>query len=188
MIPTTLLATTSTVSDFTKDVGVPVLVALIALAASIGAAALSFAFGRWSDTTARRRNGYAAAAQELVGWVEYPFRIRRRTSDEADVLTKLAERGHAHQEALRYRQTWIRSENRWMAEIFAAVRTDLGAILSASCNEAWAADPITKAEDMTLAGWGPHNVELHLKRFERAAGFRFGWRRVPAIFRWHPGA
>jgi hypothetical protein len=188
VISTVVLAKTSTVSDFTKDVGVPLLVAFIALATSIGAAALSFAFGRWSDTTARRRDGYAAAVQELVGWVEYPFRIRRRTSDDADALAELAERGHALQEALRYRQTWIRSENRWVAEIFAAVRADLGAILSESCNEAWAAEPVTKAADMTLAGWGPRDVDMHLRRFERAVGFRFGWRRIPAIVRWHPGA
>src|SRR4051812_39951649 len=120
MILAQAAASTDKVSDFTQNVGVPLLVAIIALAATLGAAALSFALARWGDASARRREGYASATRELVAWSEYPFRIRRRTSDDPAVLTALADRGHLHQEALRYRETWILSENRWVAGVFGA--------------------------------------------------------------------
>src|SRR4051812_7632402 len=60
---------------------------------------------RASATT--RREGYAAAVQTLVSWWEYPYRIRRRTSDTAEILSKLAEHGHDLQEGLASHRAWI---------------------------------------------------------------------------------
>lgn len=176
------------VSEFTERVGVPLLVALLALAAALGAAALSFALGCWADTSARRRDGYSSATQELVAWAEYPFRIRRRTSDDPAVLSALAERGHSHQEALRYRGTWIASESRWMAEVFSEIRRELAALIGPACNDAWGAEPVREPSQMTLGTWGPDGVDDHIARFERALAFRFGWRRIVALSGWHPGA
>jgi hypothetical protein len=179
---------TGKVSDFTEHVGLPVIVALIALAASLMAAALSFALARWNDGTARRREGYAAATRELVAWAEYPYRIKRRTSDDLTALHALADRGHVHQEALRYRETWIISESKWVSEVFGAVRLKLAELLGPACNDAWASGPVVDAAGMRLRGWGPQEVDEHIKRFERAVAFRFGWRRILALFGWHPGA
>lgn len=187
-MPDAVLVAAGRVTEFTKVVGVPVLVAMIALAATIGAAALSFALGRWALTTASRRDGYAQATRDLVAWAEYPYRIRRRTSDDPGVLGALADRGHAHQEALRYRETWILSENRWVGRVFTEIRTELGAPIASACNEAWATAPVCEASGMTLGGWGPQGVDQHIKRFERAVAFRFGWRRVTAAIGWHPRA
>lgn len=183
-----IIATTGNVSDFTEHVGVPLLVAMIALAASLMVAALSFALARWNDTTSRRREGYAAATRELVSWDEYPYRIKRRTSDDLAALSLLADQGHAHQEALRYRETWIVSENEWVAGVFSAVRADLAALLGPACNDAWAGSPVSDAAGMTLGDWGPHGVDEQITRFQRAVAWRFGWRRLPALFGWRPGA
>ena len=165
-------------SDFTEVVGVPMVVATIGLAATIGAAAVSYVLSRLGDAAERRRQGYAEATRELVAWAEYPYRIRRRTSDDPATLATIAELGHALQEALRYRETWITAENKWLAMVFAEVRQDLGALLGPACNEAWAAAPILQPSDMTLAGWGPVGVDHHLERFQEAVAWRFGWRRV----------
>ena len=184
---TTLLAAVK-VSSFAKDIGVPLTVAVIGLIATLAAAAISFALNRWSATTTARREGYAAATQELVAWAEYPYRIKRRTSDTPEVLTALADRGHTYQEALRYRETWIRSEDPWVAKVFADIRTELGAVVGPSCAEAWQAEPIMAAADMNLGPWGPNGVDAHIARFERAVAFRFGWRRAVGFFGWHPRA
>lgn len=183
-----VLAAAGEVSDFTEQVGVPLIVAMIAFAATVGAAALSFAFGRWAETTRSRREGYAEATRELVAWGEYPFRIRRRTSNDPQALATLADIGHTHQEALRYRETWILSEDRWVGRVFNEVRADLAAVLGPACNHAWGTDPIEQPAGMTLAGWGPQDIDEQIKRFERAVAFRFGWRRLVAIVGWHPGA
>lgn len=176
------------VTPFTEHVGVPFAVAIVGLIATLGAAAISFALGRWNDTSARRREGYSSATKELVAWAEYPYRIRRRTSDDAAELTRLANIGHELQEALRYRQTWITAENPWVATVFAEVRVDLAGLVGAACEDAWDSDPITNANDMNLNGWGPKGVEAHLQRFESAVTFRFGWRRLAGLVGWHPGA
>jgi hypothetical protein len=176
------------VRSFTEQVGVPIVVAVIGLIGALGAAAVSFAFTRLSDAAARRRDGYAEATRDLLAWAEYPFRIRRRTSDDPAELTRLANKGHELQEALRYRQAWTAAENPWLGQVFAEIRSDLGAIVGPACVEAWNTAPVTAAAGMNLNGWGPPDVEPHLARFETALRFRFGWRRLPAAFRWHPGA
>jgi hypothetical protein len=176
------------VSEFAEVIGVPLLVSIIGLIATVGVAALSFAFTRWSDSAARRRDGYAAATRELVAWAEYCYRIRRRTSNDPATLAALTEIGHQCQEALRFRETWISSENRWAGTVFNEVREALASTVGAACAEAWQADPITDPKAMSLGGWGPIGVDEQLRRFERAVAFRFGWRRIAAFFRWHPGA
>jgi hypothetical protein len=183
-----LVSASGAVTPFTEKVGVPIAVALIALAATVGAAAFAFALGRWADTRAKRRDGYSSATRELVTWAEYPYRIRRRTSDDPTTLDALTEAGHQHQEALRFRATWIRTENRWVARVFDEVRKELGGVLAAACADAWRSQPIAAAEDMILGTWGPAGVDSHIARFERAVSFRFGWRRFAALFGWHPGA
>ena len=172
---------TTAVSDFTELVGVPIAVATIGLAATLAAAAVSFALGRWGDASARRREGYADATKELVAWAEYPYRIRRRTADDASTLAALADRGHAHQEALRYRETWIAAENRWLAEVFREVRQDLAAVLAPACNNAWSSPAIKDPADMGIGPWGPAGVDDQIIRFQQAVGYRFGWRRWLAV-------
>lgn len=176
------------VTPFTELVGVPLAVAVIGLVGTAAAAAIAFALNRWSDTVSRRRDGYASATRELVAWAEYPYRIKRRASDTPGELTRLANIGHELQEALRYRETWIASESIWVAKVFTEVRAALAAEVGAACAAAWDSTPVTGAAGMNLNGWGPAGVDAQIKRFERAVRFRFGWRRVVALFYWHPGA
>ena len=176
------------VTPFAEQIGVPLLVAVIGLIGAVGTAAVAFALGRVSEASARRRDGYAAATRELLAWAEYPYRIKRRTTDDPLALTKLADLGHELQEALRYREAWIQGENRWVATVFTEVRQELGKTVGPACSDAWTSAPVTTAAEMNLNGWGPTDADALLKRFERALRFRFGWRRLVAILRWHPGA
>jgi hypothetical protein len=171
-----------------EQIGVPFGVALIGLIATIASAAISFALSRWSDTSTRRREGYSSATEELVAWAEYPYRIRRRTTDDPAELARLANLGHDLQEALRYRQTWVTAEDVWLARVFQEVRDDLAVALRPACADAWKSAPISRASEMNLNGWGPVGANRHLERFERAVRFRFGWRRLVGVFGWHPGA
>lgn len=178
----------SEVTPFTELVGVPLAVAVIGLIGTVGAAAIAFALNRWNDTVARRRDGYASATRELVAWAEYPYRIKRRASDAPEELTRLANIGHQVQESLRYRETWIASENAWLANVFTEVRGALSAQVGGACAAAWDSEPVTDPAGMNLNGWGPTGVDDQIKRFERAVRFRFGWRRALAVTRWHPRA
>jgi hypothetical protein len=70
------------VAPFTEKVAVPLLIGLLGLAGVIVTAAVSAISGRWAQATNRHRDAYAAAVKTLVAWAEYPYRIRRRTSDD----------------------------------------------------------------------------------------------------------
>jgi hypothetical protein len=133
-----------------KDVGVPLVVAAIGLAGSICVAALSFAMVRWAEAAARHRDGYSAVRRTLVRYSEYCWRVRRRTSNDAEELRRLADLGHEIQEELAYHQLWTRSENAFVGRVFREVCLDMAAHLAPACNAAWAVPPIGKAEEMTL--------------------------------------
>jgi hypothetical protein len=175
-------------SSFVETVGVPIAIALIGFAGVLAAAALSFALSRWSERTSRRRAGYAAATGQLVAFIEYPYRIRRRTSDAPDDLARLANLGHDLQESLQYYEAWVTAEHGWAGGVFRNVRSALAAEVGPACNDAWKTAPVASAAEMTLGGWGPNGAAEHVHRFERAVACRFGWRRWPAFFGWHLGA
>ena len=175
------------VTPFAEHVGVPLVVAIVGLVATLAAAAISFALGRWNDTSARRRGSYSAAARELVAWAEYPYRIRRRTSDDPDELMRLVSIGHDLQEQLRCHQTWITTESRWVAGIYREAMTAITAQVAPACNDAWAAEPITTGAGMNLGGWGPHDVLPSILRLQSAIACRFGWRRAASLLGLHPG-
>lgn len=183
-----IIASADEVSSVTEQVGLPLRIALIGLVGTVGVAAMTFALSRWSEATNLRREGYSEATRELVAWAEYPFRIRRRISDEDETLRNLAERGHSHQEALRYREMWIRSENRWVASIFGEVRIELTKLVGPACTDAWSTPPVADASGMAIGPWGPIGVDELIDSFERAAATRFGWRRIAGVLGWHPGA
>lgn len=169
-------------SSFVDTAAVPIVVALIGLTGTLVAAVLTYAFGRLSEAASRRREGYAEASRLLVRWAEFPYRIRRRTSDSPEELARLAHLGHEIQEELSFRTAWVSAENARMGEILAQVIEDLRAEVGRACQDAWTAPPIAAASGMNLNGWGPQGTDEPICRFQSAVRFRFGWRRLPARF------
>jgi hypothetical protein len=175
------------VTSFVSDVGVPLTVGLTGVVAAIMAVAASFVFGRWGEASARRRDGYAAATRALVAYAEYPWRVRRRTSDTPEELARLAALGHDLQEALRYHATWVQPENWWVGQVYKDVWADLAVQITSGCNDAWMSCPVSTAAGMCLGDWGPKDLAAHVERFESARAFRFGWRRLLGLLRLHLG-
>jgi hypothetical protein len=161
-----------------ETIGVPITVAVIAALATLGAACVSFILGRLGDAAARRRAGYARASSALVALAEYPYRIRRRTADDGAVLGDLVAKGSDLQQELRSCETWVMCENNRMGEVWREVLCDIKAATAPACKEAWNSPPIATAAGMNLGSWGPHGVEEKLKRFEKAARWRFGKLRM----------
>jgi hypothetical protein len=183
----TLLLAAGTVTPFTEKVTVPVLIGLLGLAGVVITAAVSAISGRWAQATNRRRDAYAAAVKTMVAWAEYPYRIRRRTSDTPDELARLVGIGHDLQEQLRCHQTWITTESRWVAGIYREAMTAIAARVGPACNDAWASPPITTSADMNLGNWGPSGLLPNIMRLQTAIACRFGWRRAAGLVGLHPG-
>jgi hypothetical protein len=185
--PVTLLLAAGTVTPFTEKVTVPVLIGLLGLAGVVITAAVSTIGGRWAQATNRRRDAYAAAVKTMVAWAEYPYRIRRRTSDAPDELARLVGSGHDLQEQLRCHQTWITTESRWVAGIYREAMTVIAAQVGPACNDAWASPPITTSSDMNLGNWGPSDLLPSIMRLQTAIACRFGWRCAVGLVGLRPG-
>jgi hypothetical protein len=158
--------------------------AVIGVIGIVVGALATWVLARRGEATDRRRQGYASAMDTLVAYTEYPFQIRRRTSDDAATLQRLADVGHDLQRALRCQEAWIAGESTAVAEVFDEVRVDLAATLAAACAEAWNTSPVTSPAEMNLNGWGPSHelVNAQLARFQAALTCRFGWRRALSVF------
>jgi hypothetical protein len=121
------------------------------VAVLLSSSAVAAAFGAVRAGAAERRREYTAAARALTAWAEYPWRIRRRTSDLPEVLAALADRGHDLQERLADREAWCAAEHEVMGQLLAHLRTELSVPVRPAIEMAWAeTDLITKGADMNL--------------------------------------
>lgn len=173
-------ATASAARDLGETFGLPILLALFALAGTV----LGVLMGQWAAERQRRRDGYAAAVRTLIAWHEYPYRIRRRTDDTAATLQRLAEHGHELQEQLRYHQTWVTSESRGIGALYQAASSKVMAACAEPCRDAWDSPPATTPGAMKLNGWGPPGLDAQIAALQGAIGNRFGWRRALAVNMW----
>jgi hypothetical protein len=122
------------------------------VAVLLSSSAVAAAFGAVRAGAAERRREYTAAARALTAWAEYPWRIRRRTSDQPEVLAALAERGHDLQETLADREAWCAAEHEVMGQLMAHLRTELSVPVRPAIEKAWAGtDLITEGADMNLS-------------------------------------
>jgi hypothetical protein len=156
---------------------VPALQVLVVILPILGAL-LGAAIGRWSEASNRRRDQYADAVRVLVRWAEYPYRIRRRTSDDPEELRRLTELGHDLQEQLQCHQTWIGAENRRAGRIYADAIAIIKTRTGNAAAEAWQTHPATTAAAMVLSDWGPGSIDDVLATLNCAIANRFGWRRL----------
>lgn len=162
------------------------IVGIIGLLISAGviAAVATSVLGRWAQATERRREAYAAAVKALVAWLEYAYRIRRRTSDDPEELGRLAGLGHDLQEQLRCHQTWIETESSHVADAYRGALASLASLVGPACIEAWRTPPVTTADGMVLGPWGPGDAGMpSVIAVQQAIRERFGYRRLLSFFR-----
>lgn len=132
-----------------------------------------------------RRAGYAEMSRVLISRVEFPYRIRRRTSDTPETLAQLSRIGSDIQERLAAQRTWVAGESRAVAKVLDHVCGVLDANLREAASDAWTHPPITDPSDMVLGGWGPGaDARAPLELFRQATGFRFGVRRLVPGWAW----
>lgn len=159
-------------------------VAVAVLGSSVVAGLVTNLLSNLRASASSRRDGYANAVRSLIARAEYPYRVRRRISDDPEVLAGLVGRGHDLQEQLAACRTWVSSENRAVGAIFESALAAIDATVNPNTADAWNQPPITTAAGMNLAGWGPGDRWPHLASLERAIAYRFGWRRLLPAWWW----
>lgn len=166
-----------TMGGTVKSVILPVVVAALTAAATL-------MLTRASDAVNRRRDRYAQAFETLVAWIEFPYRVRRRTSDDAATLAALAAVGHALQERMACHQAWIATENSAVAAQYSETRASVGGAVGSAIVEAWTLGPVDNPAGMNLGDWGPGPACADaMTAFQRAIENRFGVRRFTTWLR-----
>jgi hypothetical protein len=155
-----------------------IVLVLAVLSSSVIAGLITSVLGNLRSAATARREGYANAVRSLIARGEYPYRVRRRVSDEADVLSALVERGHDLQEQLAACRTWVASEHRVLGRLFEAALTAIDTTVGPAIKNAWDTPPVSAAAEMNLNGWGPGDQWPHVAKLEGAIAYRFGWRRL----------
>ncbi len=123
-----------------------VVVALALLGSSVVAGLLTSVLGNLRAAETVRRDGYAKAVRSLIARSEYPYRVRRRVSDDPEVLSALASRGHDLQEQLAACRTWVASEHRVLGTLFEKALADIDTTVKPATGDAWNQTPINDGD------------------------------------------
>lgn len=153
----------------------------VALALAGSAVAANVAGGviaRLRATADARRERYAAATRLLVARIEYPYRVRRRTSNDSTLIAVLADRGHDLQEQLADAKAWVTAESPAMGDLYGRSLIAIDQKAASACREAWDSDPVDTASGMNVGDFGPRDVQRCVDKFTCAVHYRFGWRRI----------
>ncbi len=174
----TLAAGAAEASATSTDVSTIIAILLALLGSSVLGAIVTMIIAGLRASATTRRDSYACAVQTLVSWCEYPYRIRRRTSDDPDTLTKLADLGHDLQERLARQRAWIAAESRVISEAYNAAIARVAQQVKAACQDAWTQPPIEQPAQMNLGSFGPSDVGPVVLALECEVSYRFGLRRL----------
>lgn len=137
------------------------------------------------ELAAARRERYAKASRLLTARLEYPYRIRRRTSNSQDTLEALADRGHDLQEQLAEARAWVTADSAVLGTLYGHALAKIDEQATPASQQAWTAQPASTAAAMNITDFGPRSCHEYITQFECATRFRFGWRRLlpPAYLR-----
>jgi len=150
----------------------------LVLGSSVVGALLTALSKNLRDAAVVRRDKYAAAVGHLAAWTEYPYRIRRRTSDDAEVLTRLADLGHQLQIDSACHGGWIAGESQPVGDLYGRWLDHVQAAVAEPASRAWTEGPVTRAAGMVLDGFGPSSAAPAIAALEAAIAYRFGLRRL----------
>lgn len=170
---TTVLSSVATTT--VTLIAVPVVVAALTSVATMWVT-------RAGDAANQRRQHYAEAVRALVAWIEFPYRIRRRSDDEAATLHELTTIGHDLQERLALHKAWMSAEHSGMALAYEESVKKASLVVSPALREAWNSPFISTPSGMNLGEWGPgRECGGIVEEFQSLISLRFGWKKVSAL-------
>lgn len=129
------------------------------VAGLLGGGLVTFLIQRRDTNRRLRRDGYAEAVAALHAWHEYPFQIRRRTSDKPETLDRLVGLGHETQQRLVRSLAWVAVDDQDAYKHYVAAVDAVKALVGDWARKAWEAQPIDGAAQMNLDGWGPEPID-----------------------------
>lgn len=126
----------------------------------------------------QRRERYAAMAATLAAWIELPFMIRRRTSNDKAAIDHIVTHIQGLQHQLTVDHAELRSDCRWLAKCRDEAQHAVQAAAKPYIDEAWNLPPISSTSELVIGEWGPTDARCSVEAFVDHLRWRFGWRWV----------
>lgn len=117
---------------------------------SVLAALIAYFAKRRSDELTRRREICAKALAAALGWLEIPYRIRRRQGGSASARTAVADFIHHLQEEQTYYQSWLRVEAPRIATAYGALCDAVKAASASAAQAGWRSTGVRSDEEMNI--------------------------------------
>lgn len=140
----------------------------IAIGSVIGALTsglVTYLFQHRHESRKLRREGYGEAIAALYAWYEYPFQIRRRTSNSPETLDRLVQLGNENQQRIARSLAWMALDNNTSYLQYQKLVKKVKNIVAKYIKEAWKLPPVLDSVDINLGSWGPKSINNIVKNF-----------------------
>ena len=153
---------------------IPVIVAVIAAAIAVILALAE----RRAARIDRKRTLFADALADVLRWVEFPYRIRRRSPSDED-RHEIVLAMHELQTRLTHHGSWLRLEDQRVADAFDELLSSAKERAADHMRAAWQADPITDDAGMNVEAIFPVSlsaeVDAYVAAVRRTLAFWTRW-------------
>jgi hypothetical protein len=146
----------------------PVLAALVA-------AGLGFIFAQRQKQLEMKREACAKALSDALAWLELPYRIRRRSSDDPNTRTVIVDRIHSLQEALIFHDSWLLLTVPSAVNPYRRLVSKVKAVCLEPMRSAWNAPAINSGAQMNIGSLGIQPVVDEVTAFVDAVRTELRW-------------
>jgi hypothetical protein len=139
--------------------------AIYAALITAGVGLLGQAGIRVKEARDRRREEYSRAFAAAMQWIEFPYRIARRLSNEVEDVTPIILAMHEAQQEIAFHENWLRSVSDDIANSYESLVTAVKTKSEAHIEAAWQRAPAKVPEGMILGEAFRVDVKNEVARF-----------------------
>lgn len=149
--------------------------ALVAAAAAL--------VGQWlvrmKEARDRRRDEYSRAFAAAMQWLEFPYRIARRLSNERDDVNPIVQAMHEAQQQIEFHSNWLRSVSEDIADAYSRLIRAVKDGSRTHIETAWNREPARVPDGMVIGDVFAVDVRDEIKAFTHQIRRDLSvWRRV----------
>jgi hypothetical protein len=141
--------------------------AVYAALITAGLALFGQAVSRIWEARDRRRDEYSRAFATAMEWTEFPYRIARRLSNDAEAVAPIVAAMHESQERICFHTNWLRAVSDDIETAYSSLVDAVKTKSAPHIQKAWRQNPARVPEGMILGDAFPVNVKAEVDEFAK---------------------
>lgn len=134
---------------------------------------------RLKEVRDRRRDEYSRAFAAAMLWIEFPYRIARRLSNDQAEIGPIVLAMHEAQQQIEFHSNWLRTVSEGIAEAYTYLVRAVKEGSRTHINAAWRREPASVPEGMIIGDAFTVDVGDEIKAFTREIRRDLSlWRRI----------